>query len=750
MLGQERQAFRSSASGVTATLETLLHRDTDFVETLRTVLTMEPHLTATGFNTWYGTLEGSQRQVGGIGSAVVSRVPAAALTAFEVRRDNDPAFQALLGKWLAPIRREPVADYCLLSAGGELIPINSLSAALVQQDWCLPSSEIGLIQAPLIQNETDSGGILALPIDTSYLHTLLLESAVYRRGAPVATVAERRAAQSAWLLSSFDIPAVIHTALNGNQRLTVQLYYRNPGSAAALIGADGPPVRPGDLTLVKSVSIHGSWTLKVQGQPVVAGISAGAQAALVLAGGVVVSLLIVLLLVVLTRSRERALGMVREKTGELRHQALHDALTGLPNRVLALDRAEQMLARARRAQLPMTALYVDVDGFKSLNDTFGHAAGDEILRTVARRLESVIRESDTAARLGGDEFVVLLDGLVNDAGAELVAERLLEVLREPCEVNGRQLTVSASIGLAHGLTGSAEQLLADADVALYVGKASGKNRYVVFESGMQEANHERLMLEMDLADALANDELFLLYQPTFDLASERPIGVEALLRWRHPERGVIGPDTFIPIAEDNGSIVPIGRWVLGTACAQAAEWRDQGYPIGMSVNVSGCQLDSDGLIDDVREALEASGLDPAKLTLEITETTLMRDVAAAGAHLAALKALGVRLAIDDFGSGYSSLPYLREFAVDALKIDRSFISSISGSNESAALIQTLVRLGKTLNLETLAEGIEDHAQLQALQRHHCDQGQGFLFARPLEVAELEQFLGARSGEPLAG
>jgi diguanylate cyclase (GGDEF)-like protein len=479
----------------------------------------------------------------------------------------------------------------------------------------------------------------------------------------------------------------------------------------------------------------------------------GLQGLLVLLGGAIVSFLLFALVVVLTRSRERALRMVEEKTGQLRHQALHDALTGLPNRVLALDRAEQMLARARRQHIPVAALYVDVDGFKQVNDTFGHAAGDDLLRIVAKRLAGVVREGDTAARLSGDEFVVLVEGSALDAGAELIAERLLNVLRQPYEVDGeigRQLSLTASVGVASGLRGSAAELLRDADVALYEAKMAGSNCYVQFESGMQTAAQDRLTFEMDLAEALENEQLFLLYQPTFDLQSENVIGVEALLRWRHPTRGVIPPVEFIPIAEESGLIVPIGRWVLEEACRQAATWHERGHRIGMSVNVSGRQLDDDELIEDVGDALEYSGLEPQALTLEITETTLMRDAEATALRLRELKGLGVRIAIDDFGTGYSSLAYLRQFPVDALKIDRSFIGGIAASKEATTLIRTLVQLGKALQIETLAEGIEDQVQLETLQREHCDHGQGFLFSRPLDVGAVEAFLQASgsSTQPL--
>jgi diguanylate cyclase (GGDEF)-like protein/putative nucleotidyltransferase with HDIG domain len=429
---------------------------------------------------------------------------------------------------------------------------------------------------------------------------------------------------------------------------------------------------------------------------------------------------------------------------DLSYQALHDALTGLPNRTLALDRAERMLARARREHTPVAALFLDVDGFKHVNDSFGHAAGDQLLRVVAGRLSSVVRDVDTVGRLGGDEFVVLLDSPTFAASPELVAERILEVLGQPVSLGGAgeaRFSVTASIGIAVADEGSdADELLRAADLALYEAKDAGKNRYVLFESSMQAVANDRLLLEMDLHEVVAGEQLFLVYQPIFDLRNQTVTGVEALLRWRHPGRGVIAPDEFIPIAEATGMILPIGRWVLTHACAQAAEWKRHGRQVAIAVNVSGRQLERDEIVDDVRDALMASGLDPALLTLEITETTLMRNPDATARRLRELKSVGVRLAIDDFGTGYSSLAYLRQFPVDALKIDRSFIQGIAASTESAALIHTLVQLGKTLGLETLGEGIEQQAQLRALQDQQCDHGQGFLLARPLELDAIERFL----------
>ena len=428
---------------------------------------------------------------------------------------------------------------------------------------------------------------------------------------------------------------------------------------------------------------------------------------------------------------------------ELRHQAMHDTLTGLPNRALVLDRAEQVLARARRQHSPVAALYVDVDGFKHVNDTLGHAAGDTLLETVAARLSSVMRASDTVGRLSGDEFICLLDSPDLDASPELVAARILEVLRVPIDLHdpGKQpLTITASIGIARGERDEADDLLRDADIALYQAKEAGRDCYRVFESSMHTVAHDRATLEMDLNDALEKGQFFLLYQPTLDLELELMTGVEALLRWRHPTRGLLLPDLFIPIAERNGTIVPIGRWVLDEACAQAAAWHGQGHELGMAVNVSARQLESDTFVEEARAALDRSGLEPSALTLEITETTLMRDPDSATRRLAALKTLGVRLAIDDFGAGYSSLAYLRQFPVDAIKIDRSFVSGLTGAAGSAALIHTLVQLGRTLGLQTLGEGIEQPVQLETLQREQCDLGQGFLFARPLTAEAIHKSL----------
>jgi diguanylate cyclase (GGDEF)-like protein len=428
---------------------------------------------------------------------------------------------------------------------------------------------------------------------------------------------------------------------------------------------------------------------------------------------------------------------------ELVFMATHDPLTGLPNRTLVLDRADQLLARARRDNLPCGALFIDLDGFKAINDSLGHPAGDELLRAVAARLGSTIRDADALGRLGGDEFVILVEGVALAAGPELVAERILDALKQPFAIaraHSGRVTITASVGIALGDRSSAADLLRDADIAMYRAKLEGKNRYAVYEAGMQDAVQSRMELEMDVRDAVDKQEFHVAYQPMFNLDGLTPVRMEALLRWRRSSGEPIGPDKFVPILEQSGLINQVGRQVLRETCLQCAAWARDGFEIGVAVNVSAVQLETNRFIQDVADALSESGIRPSALTIEITETALMRDADETAKRLRAIKELGVRLSIDDFGTGYSSLAYLQRFPVDELKIDRSFVSQLAGGADNDALIRTFVQLGKSLAIETIAEGIEDQAQLEQLRADHCDVGQGFLFAKPLAPADCDQFL----------
>jgi Amt family ammonium transporter len=458
-----------------------------------------------------------------------------------------------------------------------------------------------------------------------------------------------------------------------------------------------------------------------------------------------------LLLLVLSTSRYRALRLVQKKTAEISHQALHDGLTGLPNRGLVADRAEQLLLRTRRHGTEATALYLDLDGFKTINDTLGHEVGDALLVAVADRLRTCVRGVDTIGRLGGDEFVILLEGNPGAHDPESIATRVLEAIRTPFALEGtaNPVVTTISIGVATGDRAAAKDLIRDADVALYQAKDDGRDGFAVYRPDMDSALHRRSQLEYDLRTALDEDQFMLLYQPIYDLETLDVIGFEALLRWNHPEFGTVSPGEFIPLLEASGEIVAVGRWVLVEACQQIAQWRVHHPSLFISVNVSAVQLGRDSVIDHVKEALHNSGLDPSGLTIEITETALMSDIKTATERLYALKRLGVQLAIDDFGSGYSSLAYVQTLPVNSLKIDQSFIRSISSSDEANLIVHSMVELGRKLGLRTVAEGVETVSQLDQVRTEHVDEAQGFLFSRPVHPTVIESWIRAPGLAPVA-
>ncbi len=430
---------------------------------------------------------------------------------------------------------------------------------------------------------------------------------------------------------------------------------------------------------------------------------------------------------------------------QLIHQAFHDALTGLPNRNLFLDRTRHALTLARRLDQCVAVLFLDLDNFKIVNDSLGHDIGDQLLVMTAKRIQSCLREGDTAARLGGDEFAVLLENLESARDAEGVASRLLEALRRPLNLEGHEMFVTPSIGIAVGDTGDvlAENLLRDADVAMYIAKRNGRARYEIFEPTMGSMARQRLELEHDLRRALDHDELSLCYQPIVSLSDGALSGFEALLRWDHPIRGQVAPSVFVPVAEESGLIVPVGSWVLRKACQQLWAWQDE-FPsaqqISISVNLSGRQFKEPGLAREVAEILAEFGLAPRCLNLEITETIMMEDGEGTSAVLREFEQLGVTLAIDDFGTGYSSLGALRHFPVNTLKIDRSFVDGLGAESDDSVIVSGVVGLAHGLGLCVVAEGVETIDQLERLRELGCDLGQGYYFSWPLPADEVEQFL----------
>ncbi|MDX6697789.1 MAG: hypothetical protein QOE65_1186 [Solirubrobacteraceae bacterium] len=430
---------------------------------------------------------------------------------------------------------------------------------------------------------------------------------------------------------------------------------------------------------------------------------------------------------------------------ELAHQALHDPLTGLPNRTLFLDRLAVALARVQRRRSAVAVLFLDLDRFKVINDSLGHEIGDRLLMDLAVRLQEVLRPGDTVARFGGDEFTILCEDVDGEHDAVLIAERSAEAVAAPFVLGETEafLTASVGIAMATGRGARPEELIRDADAAMYRAKELGKSRYELFDEDMRDRALERLQVENDLHRAIERGELCIHYQPMVELASETVVAVEALVRWEHPERGLLAPDQFIPLAEETGQIVALGDWVLREACAQHARWRRQGggAPL-LSVNLSARQLQQPGLVADVRDALADAGMHPGDLCLEITESVVVQERGSAIAALDALRGQGVRIAIDDFGTGYSSLRLLKDVPADLLKIDRSFVSGLGSDPQDRPIVQTVIGLAAALGLDAVAEGVETPEQLAELLATGCRYAQGFHFARPMLAEEVTEVLAA--------
>jgi diguanylate cyclase (GGDEF)-like protein len=748
-----RLAFHLASADVASTLKLAIQHEEDLTVSASAFVTGNPNASPAEFDRWAESVRAMQRfpELQDVG--LVALVPASRLAPFKERLAADPVRPLGAGSAGAkgPLQVVPSGDrpyYCLAVAGlardaGTYIPPGL--------DYC------AVIPSMVTARDLGLTGYAPALVGTGT--TLGVETPVYRGGATPSTVAGRRRAFVGWL-GELIVPSVIlERALAGHPNLAVVFRYDSAGSHVAFQRGAAPAGMQTtriDLAVGREAGLsktHEGWTVQTFGTGAAAGVFANWNSLALLIGGTLLSVLLGLLVFILSTGRIRAQSLVREKTRELSeknrelsHQAMHDALTGLPNRALVLDRAQQMLAgAARQSGQAVGALFVDVDGFKHVNDSLGHAAGDNVLMAVGERLKGAAREQDTVGRLGGDEFVVLVGPGAQEATLNLLADRIADVLRVPVELDhGRTISVTASIGVALGQYATPDALLRDADLALYSAKAAGKDRFALYETGMHTDLEGRIQLQADLSVAVQEEQLFLLYQPIFDLPGRELVGAEALIRWRHPRRGVIEPDDFIPLAEESGLIVSIGRWVLDEACRQASVWAREGLAIGISVNVSAQQLARRGLAQDVRRALEDSKLEPASLTLEITETTLMGNLPAAREHLQDVKATGVRVAVDDFGIGYASLSQLQRLPVDILKIDMSFIEALNDGGQSRALLEAVLSVGRALSLTTIAEGIEEQEQLNALEEMGCDMAQGFLLAMPGPAEAIGSPLGLRA------
>jgi diguanylate cyclase (GGDEF)-like protein len=737
---QQQRQIATTVATTSASLTTAVARDEDLLEMLGSLAASRSPVTNLELQQLFSSIRAT-KDTGVIGIRYIVRVPAAQLATFWSLLRNDPplGLAPRVNLAAAGARRSVsclVRDAVTAPGAGRYLTPASLAherrILASQRNYCRGPSATGLDRAAATGTFAVADlhpGLLPsrhLPVANDLFDLIL---PVYRPGAQLHNATQRRAALLGWVDGLYSSVPILKPVIAGTNDLAVRLSYLE-GRRSFFVAAAG--------------SRHsGVWTrtiVLVPGQPWRATIAMipNAASATIQGIGVLIDLVIIVLLVGLIislfRARQKALMSMERSNAELKHQTLHDPLTGLPNRELILQRAAALLSTDGPA---LTAMIVDLDGFNGINDTYGHRVGDEVLRAVAGRLATGIGPDSLFGRLGGDEFVVLHVGASPGELATLVLARLAEPFELPGVPN--LLRMSASVGLANADGHDAEDLLRDAHIALNEAKRAGRNRFAIFEPAMHAAARDKLAMTSELRNAIDHDQFFLLYQPVFRLADSRPVAVEALLRWRHPVRGMVSPLEFIPILEETGLIAEVGHIVLQQACKQASEWERRGLPIVVSVNVSAIQLESDQFCSDVAAVLRQSGIDPSRLAIEITESALMRDAPSAVPRLAELKALGIHLAIDDFGTGYSSLSYLRQFPVDILKIDRSFISAMTGSAGGLALVRAMLELGQALNLQTVAEGIEQAAELRMLMSEQCRLGQGYLLAKPLEASQVELF-----------
>jgi diguanylate cyclase (GGDEF)-like protein len=598
---------------------------------------------------------------------------------------------------------------------------------------CAPSAALSAARA--------TGLTHAVSISRGGKPELVLVTPVYRGGGVPATQDGRRAAFIGWQREVLRPQTLLRNALNGREAQALRLRYQSGSASAAF--SSGVPAREAQSAALK---LDGHWSVRVYGPALKTSVLANGDALAALLAGSVLALLlgaaVVLLGLARRPGRVPASGLRAHGDRAQAHQELYDSLTGLPNRALTLDRTERSIARAQRPGWLVGAVVIDLDWFAHINDKLGREAGDELLAIVADRLDGAARTGDSVGRLQDDEFMILVECQPRGARLDLLAARVIEVLHEPAELPGfgPSVHLTASVGVALGRYSDPEALLRDARLALDSSKNGGRDRYTVFNANTRGVTEGGSTLEAELNLALADGQFELLYQPIYDLTSGRAVALEAFLRWVHPERGMLPPAEFLALAEDNGLIVPIGRWALEEACSRAAAWNVSGHRVGVSVAVAARQLDRDGIATDVLRALQQSGLEPSLLTLEVAEAVVMRDLPAATARMQELKQLGVRLAIDDFGDGYAYRSDLEGMPLDFLKVDRSALASAEGEDYRGWLFDAVLAFGRDLGLTVVAKGIETREQMASLVAMECHVAQGAFLAMPTPAADVDQLL----------
>ncbi len=622
--------------------------------------------------------------------------------------------------------------YCLAVAE---LTRNPTPPARTSLDYC------ALTPGPLLAR--DAGLSSYTTVTQGHSQALEVITPVYRANVTPLTAAGRAAASVGWMREVLAPGVVLRQVLQGHPGDALRLRYK-AGSSNVAFTSGAPQSGAQSATM----SLHNSWSVRIYGASAGEGVFENGNALALLIGGSLLSALAGLLVFVLgAGGRTPAAQAPAPKAPRAApSEELYDALTGLPNRALTLDRAAGMVARAgRQSGMLAGALFIDVDWFRDVNEKLGQEAGDQLLKIVAQRLEDVVRAGDTVGRQGEDEFVVLVESAARGARLDSLARRVIEALHKPVELDGfgPSFYTTASIGVAFGRYTTPEDLLRDARLALNSAKAAGKDRYTLFNANMRSVIESRGMLEAELNTALEEKQFDLLYEPIYDLGTRKVVGLESLIRWRHPKRGVLDSVEFIPLAEETGLIVPIGRWALEEACNRGAMWNVTGHRIGISVKVSDNQLNREGFVTDIRRALQQSGMEPSLLTIEIAETTVMRDLAAAAERLREIKQLGVRVAIDDFGgSGYARHSDLRRVPLDCLKVDRSSLAASDDEDYRSWLLEAILIVGRDMSLTVIATGIETHEQLTTLRAMGCAMAQGPALGQPTSVDAVEGLFNA--------
>jgi diguanylate cyclase (GGDEF)-like protein len=732
-----RLSFHLSASEIASTLQLAIQHEEDLVVSASALVAANPRITPAQFDVWASSVHAFARYPELKNLGLVAFVPAARLAQFEARSRAQPLRPFGAGS----VAHEP---FQLLPAGPR--PYYCLAVAGVARDTrtFLPVGLDYCYFAKTLAGARDSALSIYAPVMVGGSTALGVETPVYRGGVVPATVTARRAAFLGYLGEIIVPGVVLGRALQGHPATAVTFTYAGRGSYAVFNSGQAP-----QQAQSTTIALHNGWTVRTTAALPSGGVLAYGRSRTVMIGGTLLCALLALLIYVLGTGRQRAVALVREKTRELSHQAMHDTLTGLPNRALVLDRAAQMLARAaRRREVLAGALFVDVDGFKHVNDNLGHAAGDELLQVIATRLLEVVREQDTVGRLGGDEFVVLVESTVGEASPEALAGRVLACLRQPIRLEsaGKVFSFTASVGIAFGKYPTPDELLRDADLALYAAKAAGKDRYALFEPGMGPAADETEALAAELGAAVLDEELTLHYRPLFDLSGERLLAVQAVLGWRHPRLGPLAGERFLGVAEDTGLIASIGRWTLAEACRQAAAWNADGQRLGVWVKVSRRELHSGAFAVDVQAALRGAGLAPGLLTLAVSEATLLGDVTAVARCLEEVRSLGVHVAIEDFGGAYASLAQLSDVPADVLKLDGGLVER-GGQRGGGALLGAVAALGRALALPLTADRAELDAHLAELDG---ETPHGFVAGEPLSAERVSELLGEHASRRAVG